>query len=1400
MRLIPLSLRWALGVSLLVLAGTAQAAPLKLPDALAGWAEWVLHDQKERDCPFLYRQQDRRFCAWPGELQLEVNRGKATFAQPWDLFAESEIQLPGDALAWPQAVQVNGKPGLVTERQGHPVLVLPAGRHQVSGEMTWKKRPEFLQLPPQTAKLRARIDGALLQHAEIDAQGRLWLGRKPAGKPVRANRDSHTLRVFRRLEDSIPRVLETQIVVQVSGSERELQVGRALLEGFVPLRLDSQLPARIEPDGSLRMQVRPGQWQLTLLARQISGEEAVGPGAAAGGWPTQEVWSFAAQRHLRSVEVSGVPGIDPQQTAMPEPWKNLPAYLLEPGARLQLTEQQRGDSDPAPDELNLKRRLILDFDGGAYTVEDRVRGQLHRDRRLSMQQPFQLGRAEVSGQPQLITRMGKDEPAGLELRQGTLDLLAVSRAERGDTLAAAGWTTAFKAAQTSLQLPPGWDVFGVRGADRAHPTWISRWSLWDIFLVLIIGASFARLYNLRIGALALLAVVLAYHHANAPLFSWLNLAAVLALLRLVPESRVRKLFVFYRNVSMLVLLIIGLPWAVDQVRLGLYPQLERPWQVVQAGGAPDSPVEADLQANEEMAARMANESEHRKLSRMKQSMPRMPGGAGAVYALEDKVRESDPSRGYDAGALIQTGPGLPAWEWRRVQIAWNGPLASDEELSIYYMPPWLNRGLRFLAVALYAALALILVLHEFRRQGRWAFRDPELGAGNKGAGAALIVLLTAGGLLLQPSGSAQAADFPPPEYLEELRKRLLEPPQCLPACADLPALRVRVEEDALLLELDIIARENVSIPLPHGRQGWRPETWELFTDGRSQEARIQRDAQQVPHVQVGSGRHVVRLRGALRGMDEVALEFPLKPRSAEASATGWQVSGIADGRLQSNSLSLQRLQPSRVEPDTVSELFPDPAPVFLRVDRTLTLADEWRLHSRVVRVAPVQGPIHATLPLWPGERVTTAGLTIQDGNVRVVLGARQHSFAWTSVLDPVEALELQAGKEAHWVERWRVQADQRWHIEHSGLAPVLEDGARRPGVSAWQPWPGETLQLRISKPVAIAGPTLTLESAQLVHTPGKRNSETRLRLSLRSSQGGDYEFPLPAGAQLHALVVDGAPQILPQRRDRVRIPLHPGTLQAEVTWRQTQAVGWLTRTPAPDLGHPAANINMELHMPADRWLLLTGGPQIGPAVLFWGVLVVVVLVSVALGRSGTTPLRSWQWMLLGAAMLATETIAAAIFVVGWFFLLARRGKMDTGIRRDYFNLMQIGLALLSALAIGSLLGSIPAGLLSQPDMQIVGNGSGGRLLRWYQDFSAAQLPHGWVVSAPMWLYRVTMLAWSLWLAVSLLGWLRWGWAQYSANGLWRRKLVTASVSGEQDVAVAAVRSGESDQTPGKSGD
>ena len=294
----------------------------------------------------------------------------------------------------------------------------------------------------------------------------------------------------------------------------------------------------------------------------------------------------------------------------------------------------------------------------------------------------------------------------------------------------------------------------------------------------------------------------------------------------------------------------------------------------------------------------------------------------------------------------------------------------------------------------------------------------------------------------------------------------------------------------------------------------------------------------------------------------------------------------------------------------------------------------------------------------------------------------------------------------------------------------------------------------------------------LDYRPGARSSETIMSLQVRSSQGGELPLALPPASQLQRVVIDGIEQANPTQANpaegvALSVPLRPGQQRVDVTWRQDESIGWRTTTPQPQVNEPLSNIELKLQMPEGRWLLAVGGPAMGPALLFWGVLVVILFVAVMLGRSGVAPVATWQWLLLGIGM-STVNSAGSILVVLWFVAMARRAVLDTsGLSRSSLQLVQVGLVFLTLLALGTLVGTIPMSLLATPDMQVMGNQSSAAQLLWYQDRTLQGLPTAWAVTLPMWVYRAVMLVWSLWLVFSLMGWCRWAWQSFSARELWR---------------------------------
>jgi hypothetical protein len=406
--------------------------------------------------------------------------------------------------------------------------------------------------------------------------------------------------------------------------------------------------------------------------------------------------------------------------------------------------------------------------------------------------------------------------------------------------------------------------------------------------------------------------------------------------------------------------------------------------------------------------------------------------------------------------------------------------------------------------------------------------------------------------------------------------------------------------------------------------------------------------------------------------------------------------------------------------------------------------------------------------LLAGESVTTADVRVEGGKAKVNMGAKTTEIEWRSVLEERSPVKLAAPSSISWFEVWRADVSPVWHASFAGIPTVHTAKVGGVTIPEWHPWPGEEAKIELVRPQGEPGQTFTIDESTLDVRPGVRATDVTLSLEVRSSRGDEHTFVLPDGAQLESLSIRGASQPLRQDGRRVTVPLVPGAQNISLVWRQTPGVASFFPTPEVDVGAPSVNASTQIHVPDSRWVLWVSGPRVGPAVLFWGLLAVLLAVSLALGQSSLTPMQAWQWFLLAIGLSQVNVAAGAVFV-GWLFVLGFRGRHHgDGLSASVFNLRQTLIVLWTVVALVILAVSLYQGLLGAPEMQLAGNGSTAEMLRWFTDRSKPVLPRASVVSVPLMVYRGAMLAWALWIALALLGWLKWGWASFSSGGAWRR--------------------------------
>ena len=1351
-----------------------------VPEQLRPWVQWVIESSPERQCSVV---RDQATCTWPGRLNLTANQNGAEFHFTAALDTRSFLTIPGDSDTWPVEVKISSGTQSISapiiERVGRPAVFLERGVYEVSGRFLWSAVPEKIRVPANTGLIQLEVNGETMKSPKLGGKDELWL-RKVASKEE-SEEDRVKFGIFRKLVDGAPFEVLTNLEMRISGKARPIEIGNIMQPGFVPVQVESELSYQLSPDYKLTVQGKPGVYHLTIHGVLNAAPKELAPTPLAiEGWPGEEIWVWESDEALRSVELSGASQIETERTNIPGEWAGLPAYVVQPETKLTFEEMRRGEQQALPNQLDLKRELWLDLAGHGFTVRDSLSGAMNEGWRLNVQSAsdkqadkqegaLQLGRVQVSGEPQLITKDISNGKSGIETRSQNIQVAADSRIEGSvRDLLAVGWDHDVNSLSINLNLPPGWKVFAATGVDNISHSWLTSWTLFDFFFLIMMCVATYKLIGKQAGIVAVVALLLCHGEGDAPYISWFFLLGCVALLRVLPDGGMKKLVNFVYGLTVIILLLLLIPFAAFQIRNGLYPQLGYSGYMADFGSAIQGmtgsvsyqePVrDYDMLESAPQSAPAPASKSEMGLRRKAMSSAGVYGGAGEEGEQTNVAELSRQLQQVDPNAVVHTGPGVPDWHWQSWTLYWSGPVGKDQRFGLWLLSPGTNLFLGVLRVVLLLALFVLFV-------GRERINKRLFGGGLTGSKqtlAGVVLLLT---VLVPRAGVAQDT-FPGEKLLKELETRVVAN-QCKTDCVKASAVRVSVQGVKMAISAVVHSRGSAGWAIPGPVDQFEPSS--VTVDGSAVSV-FRRDDAGLIWVRLGNGVHQVTVEGELLRKNTATLQFGIDPGFVSVDAAEWNVDGVSPTGGVKSSIQLTRkaaaLKAAETKLNGAAEAETEVIlPNWYIVNREFSIAIPWSVTTTITRIGSTERPALVRVPLLMGEAIDSQSFKVEKGEVLVSFPRAVGTLTYTSTLKEEPVLNLTASDK--FTENWTLNCSSIFRCNYSSeLSPTRTTQGGQNTVE-WNPWPGEKLELQIGKPQGVEGAAYTVQGANLDFRPGPRIMEATLRLTVRSSRDGFLNVSLPEGVELQAVKVNDEIKTARFEKGELFFPLSPAELRFEVSWKSEAEFGAFARMPEVKIKGDAVNVRVALQLPPKRWILFTGGPSWGPAVLFWGELIVVLIFSYILGKSGIAPLGVKEWCFLGIG-LATVDTSSIVLAVLWLFALSQKKKrLDVG--RWKFNFYQLLLIVLTFIALSVLYSAIHHGLILSPDMQVSGNNSTNTSLNWYVDRVSGSFPTPWVLTLPIWTYRVLMLIWSTWLAFALMRWLKWGWECFSEGGVWRKK-------------------------------
>lgn len=1375
-----------------------------IPEGLSPWVIWVKENNPDWNCA---RNNNSYECTWPGTLTYILRQSGADFTLSVEMLKKGLIPLPSSAALYPREVTVLNQKGEVLTaalslNAGLLWVKLPVGQFQIKGSFVWNSLPLELPIPNSYGLADITLPQELNDLKARRGSQSLRLEKREESRDT----ESLTLTVMRKIVDGSPLTIDTLLRIKVSGRSRSLQIPALLPAGAQAVTLQSPLPAQLTAEGTLALQLLPGEYDIHILALMQQPVTSISaPEVSLEAWPKEEVWSWQSDMNLRSVELAGGQPLNADITQLPSDWKQGAVYVMSAAASLKLNETRRGEQSLAANNISLNREIWLDLDGSGSTVLDNFSGILNQDFRINALPSLQVGRATVNGSPALVTLDPKNQTPGVEFRSQALNMEAVSRLSDSRSIDATGWNVAVDKLGMRINIPPSWELLYVAGATKVIGSWVDSWTLLQVFISILLVLGSYKLFGKIVAIVLSISMLLNHAEFLAPQMLFIHLL-LLTSWRMLTDSQGS----IWRTLSQSLLVMTFCTWALQSLAFAklqftetLFPQLEAGtrhrtilqelvlslegsllvWpillvclaliilairSVMRATSVMKiifrvfiysiglvvliSLVNSFFEATEysrvestQITQSGAGSFEHYSLD---STLPMEKGFAGDVAESKSPLRSLGKSKkGEDfrstfsyQGKNLLSGPALPAWRWHSFDIAISSPVNPGHKINFYLLSPEVSR----LLSAIRTALSMILVILVFKALGFSIEKMKSLVGDSKQAVTSILIFFTI--CLSHPTLSF--GQNPNQDLLNELQSKLEKRLCSQTECTLIESAKFSISESTFKLTLEVLSDGISSVKIPGPIEVLSPEKIKLNSHPA---IAMRRNESGFLILKTNAGKNIIEMEGKLPDPQAFSVQFSQKALYSSIDASLWFVEGLSASGLVQDNLRFIR-QSSKEDPKQQVQSGIKDLNSWVQVQRNISIGDQISLHTTVERLGSFDKEAHIQFALIPNEQVTSGSVIVQNSEVVLSFspGVQQQSFS--SLLPFSSELKLVAKPQARVAEQWVLSCQPFISCEFSGLQPTAStlNSAR---AFLWLPFPSEEVAVYISVLAGLKGDFITVDQLRHDIRWGANIQEGSLTASVRATQQTTFKFSAPADSEIRAVTLNGQSGQSTESGSESSVILSPGTHSVNLSYSKPWIPQFKEQAPAAAVNASVSNFTVTISPSADRWILWTGGMAWGPCVVFWAKMIIVICLCIFLLKLSLIPGSIVSTIFLGVG-LTTLPLWLIIVPLTWLASLVLLPKIGMKFLFVPRWLRMSGFLSLSILAVLVWYGIVKTGLVLAPPMLIAGNGSTASSLNWYVDHVSSALPTPYIISLPIWSYRVLALIWSTWLVLALFSWLR----------------------------------------------
>lgn len=423
-------------------------------------------------------------------------------------------------------------------------------------------------------------------------------------------------------------------------------------------------------------------------------------------------------------------------------------------------------------------------------------------------------------------------------------------------------------------------------------------------------------------------------------------------------------------------------------------------------------------------------------------------------------------------------------------------------------------------------------------------------------------------------------------------------------------------------------------------------------------------------------------------------------------------------------------------------------------------------------LASVKSTIELDLPLMSSEKLLDRQASSQETSVRLS-NSDARSSSYESI---IKSTAVEFKNTTQIVQIVRVNLNQMWTIKEYNIKPFSQSSF---GAQFFL-LPQESLKFSLSKKVATSGASVAVvdnATSAIVEADKVRYSTV---LNAHSSIAQIVQVNFSDMSNLKSVSIKDASGIVSDvdlsKTPQPKIQLLAGENKIELQFTQEQSADFLWTPVSVALKFTDStaidnkNHSLKLQASAHKVFLWSTGSELRPSIILWSIAIFTLAIAwvslkLSVNKLAISSVVAFWAVLMGFSQVGVASVFAAWL---WFFIFAYKSYYYSSIAKKswLYNTLQVGVAVYGFFLAQTLFNAISTGLLGTPKLYI--QGAMSQPSSWYFYSLNSSIESINIYWAGVMGYKVLMLVWSVWMAVSILSWARVWWQQYSSPVIWMK--------------------------------